>query len=149
MREISTTIDIAATPDEVWGVLADTAGYGRWNPFIPALTGRLVVGGRLSVRITPPGGRAMTFRPTVTAVQPGRRLAWLGSAGVRGIADGAHVFDLAPLADGTTRLTQSERFTGVAVPLLGGLLRKTLAGFEQMNSALKTETERRTAESVV
>ena len=146
MKQISTSTVIRAGADEVWATLADTASYAAWNPFITRLTGDLRPGGRLTVRIAPPGARPMTFRPTVTEATRGRRLAWLGTAGVRGIADGAHVFELEPLADGTTRFTQSERFTGVAVPLLAGLLAKTSAGFEQMNAALKTEVERRAGE---
>jgi len=27
-------VDIAASPEEVWAVLADLGSYGQWNPFI-------------------------------------------------------------------------------------------------------------------
>ena len=33
MREISASIHIDATPDQVCNTLADLAGYSRWNPF--------------------------------------------------------------------------------------------------------------------
>ena len=30
--EVSTTIEIAATPENVWAVLADLASYPKWHP---------------------------------------------------------------------------------------------------------------------
>lgn len=140
MHEIRTATTIGAPPEAVWAALADTASYGGWNPFIPQLEGRLAVGERLRVRIAPPGGRAMTFRPRVTAAEPGRRLAWLGRLGLPGLFDGEHAFDLEPVAGGT-RLTQSERFTGALVPLLRGSLGATEEGFRQMNEALRERVE--------
>jgi hypothetical protein len=37
---------------------------------------------------------------------------------------------------------QSERFTGVLVPFVGGILRKTEEGFRRMNAELKARAER-------
>jgi Polyketide cyclase / dehydrase and lipid transport len=34
MRTISASVDISASPQEVWAVLADLDSYGDWNPFI-------------------------------------------------------------------------------------------------------------------
>src|SRR3954463_1293503 len=84
-----------------------------------------------------PGGKPMTFTPRVTHVEPGRRLAWLGRLGIPGLFDGAHSFTLEPLDDSHTRLVQSESFTGILVWFSGGLLKKTEAGFQAMNDALK------------
>lgn len=38
MRTISASVDIAASPEEVWAVLADLDSYGEWNPFIRSVT---------------------------------------------------------------------------------------------------------------
>src|SRR6476661_10757288 len=88
MKSITTVVEIPATPEQVWAMLVDTAAYPAWNPFITKLSGELAAGQRLEVRIAPPGGRAMTFRPTVTRVEAGRRLEWLGTMGLKGIFDG-------------------------------------------------------------
>ena len=142
MKLISVSTVIAAPADLVWQILSDGPAYRRWNPFITQLEGRLAVGQRLRVRIAPPGGRAMTFRPTVTSAQPAHHLAWLGRLGVPGVFDGAHSFTLEPLSDGRTRFTQSETFRGLLAPVMGGVLARTERGFAAMNEALRTRAER-------
>ena len=39
MRTTSAVIDIAATPRQVWAVLADLDAYQDWNPFIQSASG--------------------------------------------------------------------------------------------------------------
>jgi hypothetical protein len=140
-KELSHEIEIAAPPDVVWRVLAETDRYGDWNPFIRRLRGELRDGAKLEVEIAPPGGRPMTFKPTVVAAAPGRELRWLGRLLVPGLFDGEHCFFLEALPEGRTRFVQSERFSGLLVGLLGATLSKTSAGFEQMNRALKVRAE--------
>jgi hypothetical protein len=136
-------IEIDAPPAAVWAVLADTPSYPEWNPFVRRLEGDLREGARLEARIEAPGGRGMTFRPTVLAAEPARELRWLGRLLVPGLFDGEHRFRLEPLPDGRTRFVQSERFSGLLVGLVKGTLAKTLLGFEQMNGALKRRVEAR------
>lgn len=140
-RAIQHQIDIDATPAAVWAVLADTAAYGEWNPFVRRLSGELHTGAKLAVEIAPPGARAMTFKPTVLTVEDGRELRWLGRLLAPGIFDGEHSFRLQPLPDGRTRFTQSERFQGLLVRFFASTLEKTRLGFEQMNNALKQRAE--------
>lgn len=138
---LSHTIDIDAPADRVWAVLTDTAAYPEWNPFMTKLEGELAPGSRLAVTIVPPGGKSNDFSPTVTAVEPGRRLAWLGRLLLPWIFAGAHSFELRPLTAGSTRFTQSERFSGLLVPFLRGMLRSTEEGFAAMNTALAARAE--------
>jgi hypothetical protein len=140
-RQISHTIEIEASPAEVWAVLTDTASFPDWNPFVTALKGELRVGARLSVTIAPPGRRSTTFRPTVLAAEPPRELRWLGRVLVPGLFDGEHSFRLEPTAAGGTRLTQAESFSGILVRPFGGNLDSTEVGFKQMNEAVKARAE--------
>jgi hypothetical protein len=141
VKEISTGIEISAPPERVWAILADTARWGEWNPFIPTVEGALAVGERLKVRIKPPGGPGMTFRPKLLKVDPARELRWLGSLLVPGVLDGEHAFELARLGAAATQFRQSERFSGMLVPLFAGALGKAEAGFRAMNEALKARAE--------
>lgn len=140
-HRLETSIHIAATPAEVWHVLTDLDAYGEWNPFIVSAQGTVAVGEKLENRLKPPGGRPMTFRPKVTAVEPNRRLEWLGRLGVPGLFDGRHRFDLEPTPS-STLLRHTEDFNGVLVRLMKKSLDgSTLTGFNAMNRALKDRVE--------
>ena len=85
----------------------------------------------------------MTFRPVVLTVLPNMQLRWLGRLLLPGLLDGEHSFRLGEKGL-TCRFHQSERFTGVLVPLIGqGLWTATQHGFDEMNAALKTRVEAR------
>jgi hypothetical protein len=135
-RAISVTTNIEAPASVVWDVLTDLPAYPEWNPFILSISGDLRQGGRLSTRIQPPGGRAMSFRPTVTVLEPGHRLEWLGRLGAPGIFDGRHGFTLTQTDAGGTEFRQEETFSGLLVPLTGSILERTREGFSAMNDAL-------------
>jgi hypothetical protein len=141
MRELTTSIEIDASAERVWAVLTDFAAFPEWNPFITSIEGEPVVGSRLRVRIAPPGGRAMTFKPAVKTADAPRELSWFGRLLVPGLFDGEHRFRLEPLDGGRTRFVQSERFSGILVALSGKALAKAERGFEAMNEALKLRAE--------
>ena len=136
-HEIRSEIDIEAPPDAVWTHLSDLGHYEEWNPFITRAEGSATPGERLSLRMQPTGGRAMTIRPTVTTATEGSAFEWLGHLGIAGIFDGRHRFELSETPTGT-HLVQREEFRGVLVrPLRRSLDTGTLAGFEAMNAALR------------
>ena len=139
--EIHTEIQIDAPPATVWEIVTDLASYSDWNPFITSSEGTLAVGERLVNRLEPPGGRPLTFKPTVTDVDPGHAFEWLGRLALPGLFDGRHRFEVVP-DDDRTRLLHTERFSGILVPLLRKSLdTHTRAGFEAMNTAVKARAE--------
>jgi len=143
MHEIRTEIEIDASAERVWSVLLDFPAYPEWNPFVRSISGDPRPGGRLRVSLHPPGGRAMTFRPTVLAAVPDRELRWRGRLLLPGVFDGEHYFQIATVAPGRVRFTHGERFSGLLVPLLkASLEQSTKAGFVAMNDALRQRAER-------
>ena len=129
MRVIAQTVAIEASPDQVWKALVgDHAG---WDPHIESISGEIQAGEKLAVRFR----NGMTFKPTVTVAEPGVALEWLGRLGVPGLFDGRHRWDLESMGD-RTRVTQSEEFTGVLVPMMGRVVTKADAGFAASNAAL-------------
>lgn len=135
MRTLHTTIEIDATPTQVWAVLTDFPAHAAWNPFFASIAGRAEVGQTLTVVARKGEGTGMTFRPTVQ-VADGSTLRWLGKLGPGGIFNGEHEFALTALPGGRTRLDHSERFSGILVPFLGSMLTQTHTGFLAFNQAL-------------
>ncbi len=142
MPTIETTESIDASPERVWQVLTDLDAYPEWNPFITEGSGEIRKGGKLKLRMQPPGGKAMNFSPTVLAADPARELRWLGRLVVPGIFDGEHWFTLEAERKGT-RLVQGEKFTGILPRFMGGTLSRTEQGFKSLNAALKERAETR------
>jgi hypothetical protein len=144
MKEIRTEIDIRASADRVWEVLTDIERYPEWNPFITRASGDLREGGRLRVRIEPPGRKPMHFRPVVQRLEEGRTVSWRGRFLLPGLFTGVHTFELEPGPDGV-RLVQSERFSGILVPLIWKVMEPAIrTGFSGMNQELKARAEGRT-----
>jgi hypothetical protein len=141
-HELATEIVISAPAEKVWSVLTDFSSYPEWNPFVVCIQGELATNARLEVEIKPPGGRGMTFKPKLTQLIPGQKLAWTGRLPVPGAFQGEHRFELWPLGADRTLLIHAERFSGLLVPLLEKSLEtKTRAGFEAMNEAVKERAE--------
>ncbi|MGW1229801.1 SRPBCC family protein [Streptomyces sp. NPDC001515] len=143
---LTASIEIEASPDEVWKVLTDLPAYPDWNPFlvssrVTSAGGRLEEGATLRNVMRDRTGDSV-FSPEVLAVEPGRELRWLGKIGPGWIGDGEHRFVIEEIGDHRVRLTQSESFTGVAVPFAAGKLRSdTLPQFRAMNEALARRVE--------
>ncbi|MGY1695186.1 SRPBCC family protein [Geodermatophilus sp. SYSU D00814] len=141
-RRLTSEIDVDAPPERVWQVLTAFSSYADWNPFIVRAEGEARTGARLTLRMQPVGGRAMTLRPTVLEAVAGQRLRWLGRLGVPGLLDAEHSFHLEPRSGGGTHLVQDEVFRGVLLPLVGRSLdRGTRPAFGLMDRALKERAE--------
>jgi hypothetical protein len=142
MKQLHTEIEIEAPAERVWELLTDFASYPEWNPFIRSISGQPTPGERLEVRLEPPGGRGMTFKPKVLNAEPNRELRWLGHLLVPGLFDGEHSFTIQPLEENRVHFVQREAFKGLLVPLFSRSLdTNTQRGFEEMNRALKERTE--------
>lgn len=131
---------ISAPPQQVWDVLTDWPSFPSWNPFIRRAEGALAVGNRVRI-VLRLGPSLMRLRPTITRVEPPRRLRWRARLALPGLYDVERRFDL-DARDGGTLLTQSETPSGLVAPLLGPLLRAPIeTGYHALESALKARVE--------
>ena len=150
MRTIEAVTDIAATPLQVWDVLTDFPTYPQWTTYIQQLEGRPEAGNRIKVVLGPPDRRPYVVRTPVLEATPGVRLAWaavIPGAGwlPHAVYTGAHEFLLTAIADGATRLTHREYFSGLIARLTKEGPRGGDEGFDAFNKALKGRVESLTA----
>jgi hypothetical protein len=143
-HEITTTTEIAATPENVWAVLADLAGYSQWHPAYQSVTGQLAAGSTLTITTThPASGRTMTARVKVRIAEPGRELRWVSK--LLGVTISERLFRLSP-ADGGTSLEQAGTYRGVGGNRVRGTV-KTIEriqdSFAAINEAIKRQAEAR------
>lgn len=138
---IATEIIIAATPKQVWDVLADFSSYGEWSNF-SKIDGVPQPGTRLAMKM--PG---MSFGSTVTAATPEQKLEWAATIINESIFCGRHTFVLTPNPDGSTHLANVETFSGALVWPLRGMFKQNekrrANGYDGFNQALKSRVESR------
>lgn len=141
---LHTEIEVDATPEQVWKVLADREAYPEWNPFIISSTGELTAGTTITNVLRDTQGKETTFTPELLAVVPNKELRWIGRIAFGGIFDGEHAFRLEELPGGRTRLIHEETFRGAAIPFTKSMLTKTIEPqFNAMNQALATRATTR------
>jgi hypothetical protein len=144
-HEVTTSTEIAATPETVWAVLADLPSYPRWHPAFLSVTGQLAVGSTLTITTThPTSGRKITGKVKVRAAEPGRELRWVSR--MAGVTISDRVFALSPVAGGTS-LVQSGTYRGLGGHRGGRLtttaLERIETAFVAINEAIKQQAEAR------
>ncbi len=139
MKEIVTEIQINASPEKVWSVLAAGHDWGSWNPFVVRVEGELKVGARLKNTLVMKGRKPMVIAPKVLVADSAKELRWLGRLGFRGLFDGEHYFLLKPKDNGT-QLVHGEKFSGILIGMLN--MSDAKESFEALNRGLKAQAER-------
>ncbi|QHC65984.1 SRPBCC domain-containing protein [Rathayibacter oskolensis] len=136
---LATTVDISATPDEVWEVLSDFSAYGEWSNF-SRIDGSPELGTTLRMRM--PG---FWFSSTVTAVDEGRELQWSAKLLSAGLFLGEHSFLLSVTDEGTTRVHNTETFSGALTRPFEGFFagNHSDGGYAAFNQSLKSRVEAR------
>ncbi len=139
MTEISATIEIAATPDRVWAVLADLPSYPRWNPVFVKASGQLTVGNRITLTSHQPvTGHTMTVKVKVVTADPATELRW--ASNVVGLMHSERSFILSP-ADGGTRLMQTGSYRGLFTHFPPKTISRIQVSFDTINQAIKQHAE--------
>jgi hypothetical protein len=142
-KQLYTEIEISASPKIIWDILTNFADFPNWNPFVRKIKGELKIGEKLEVFIQPKGGKGMTFKPVLLAVEKERELRWRGKFLISGLFDGEHFFKIEPLGENRVKFIHGENFQGLLVGVMAKSLdTNTLGGFKEMNEALKNLAEK-------
>ena len=129
--QFDTTVEVDATPEDVWAVLIDVQRWPEWTDSMAEV--RWHQGAAVSVgsraRVKQPGMPALTW--TVTALDGGHGFTWqTSSVGVATL--GTHAVE--PLGDGRSRLTLGLRQSGALAGLIGMLTGSRTRRYVQMEA---------------
>jgi hypothetical protein len=108
---------IRATPEAIWPILTDAAGYATWENGVARVDGRIAPGE--TIRVVSEANPDRTFPVTISAFDPPRSMTRSGGMPL-GLFRGVRTFSLTPQGDGTTRFDVREEYSG---PLLGMMWR--------------------------
>jgi hypothetical protein len=132
---IRTTIH--ASPDRIWTLLTDAAGFPRWNSTVTSIEGEIAEGQTLKLKV--PTARDRVFKPKVSNVEPRRSMIW--SDGMAPMFKGVRTFTLTPTGDGSTEFAMKEEFSGLMLPMIKGSLPDFAPVFEAYAEDLKRAAE--------
>lgn len=121
---VTTSVDLKAEPSAVWSVLSDLGGLGNWITnhagFVGAAPGRAASGVEYTEKLRVLG-MPSEVRWTIAGVDDGRSITQEGK-GPMGISIDGH-YALEP-ANGGTRLTVSQSFSGATIFAVKGQLER-------------------------
>ena len=119
-------------------MLADLESWKEWAGV--AMRGQLRAGEKVESRWNPPGSRlSFRSRSRVAAVEPPYRFRTAGTLLSSRVLAGERVYELEPLPQATTRMTNSGRYEGL---LFAGRLANEAESFAlQFNQRLKKRVE--------
>ena len=139
--ELRTEVEINAPAAHVYRVLTDFERYHEWNPFIPSIAGKPVLGEQLSLEVSLPEGNIYMLKPHITQLTESAELRWHGSYLFPFWLRAEHFFLVSERAERLTRFVQGGNFTGYSLRFAGNTLTLTARGFVYMNEALKKRAE--------
>ena len=139
MKSYEASATIQADPEHIWAILVDAPHYPSWDSGVEGVEGRIGPDERIKVRSSANPKRA--FPVKVTGFAPGRSMTWTGGMPL-GLFKGVRTFTLAPQADGATRFTMREEYTGPLLPMIWKSMPDLGPSFEQFARGLKQRAER-------
>lgn len=138
MKEYRATTTISASPETIWQILTDAAGYPEWDPNVDRIEGQIAPGEKITAYTKLSPGRA--FPVTVTEFVPKQKMTWSGGMPL-GLFKGERMFTLVPNDNDSITFTVREIFSGPLLPLIGRSLPDLSTAFEQFAAGLKSRAE--------
>ncbi len=142
MREIRTEIQIAASPEKVWSILANFNTWKNWNPIVSDASGDAALGSELTVVMCGKDGKAsQKYKPVITVFQKPKSLHWRAKMMAKVLFTNDKILELKEVSGGTN-VIHSELFGGFMVPMFWSMMKREVPTMlEKMNTALKKKVE--------
>jgi hypothetical protein len=141
MKELRTEIEIQASPEKVWQILAGFDKWPEWNPFIHTVIGKPEIGEKVDITFRT-ASKEMTLHCTIVKAESNRELCWKYHVIIPGLFRGEHSFIIEPMGTDRVRFVDREIFNGLLVSLQAkDIDTNSRRGFEEMDRALKVRAE--------
>ena len=135
------TIEIRASIDKVWGIIANFNAWQGWNPLYVKSEGNLALGESIHFAVALPGLKPHEGSASVISLQVNKQVRYQMLSG-GGLVKATRYIELTETEPGFCRVTNGEIMGGLLGPVLyllvGKRVRQGLAG---MNEALKDLAE--------
>ncbi len=137
---VNTTLEINASPHQIWRVLTDFAAYDEWNPMLRNVRTCLAPNAKVHFEVVRVDAPVLRLAAKITEHEPERSLVWRG--GSRAMISGEHYFRIERLDNHRSRFHHGEQFSGLLLPLMRPLLNSASPLYGAMSNALKNIVER-------
>jgi hypothetical protein len=138
MRYYEASSAIAASPEAVWAVLSDGAGWPGWDSGVEAVEGRIAKGETVKIRSQAAPGR--TFPVRVTRFDPPACLRFSGGMPL-GLFRGVRTYEVSEGVDGQAAFRMREEYSGPLLPLIWRSMPDLGPSFQRFARGLKQRVE--------
>lgn len=140
--ELRAEVEIHARPAAIWRRLTDFNDYVSWNPYVVRAKGKLDVGERVDLVLSPPGGSEVKVKRHILELRESEELRWQGPYGFGIWLRSEQYFRLREgRSTENTRLLIGENLKGPGVTSNNQLVMNIARGLALMNQALKRRLE--------
>jgi hypothetical protein len=138
MKAFAVQTSIDASPERIWFLLTDAAGYTRWNNTLTKVEGTIAAGQKVTVHAKINPGRAFPLK--VTKFEPSKEMVWTGGMPL-GLFKGERTFTLSQGSKGVTEFSMREEYSGLMAPLIAKSIPDLQPAFDEFASDLKRAAE--------
>ena len=136
-KVFATRVEIDASAEQVWAILADLDHYADWNPFTPRIETNFELGTPVVLHVSFDGAKPIRQVEILRAWEPGERLCWGLTMGPAWFFRAERNQRVEPLGPDCCRYVSEDAFAGLFSPIVellyGG---KVQRGFDAMGAAL-------------
>lgn len=144
-RVVTTEIEIAASPEQVWKTVSNIDNWKNWSPIIEDSQGTPSPGAKLMITMVGDEGKngkpGPSYEPVITVFEPSKNLSWSANMGANFIMTNGKIMKLEATNSGT-KLIHKETFRGMMVPMMWEKFQNNVPNMlNSMNEALKKIVE--------
>jgi hypothetical protein len=143
MKTYSATTAIRATPEAIWKILTDAAGYPSWDHSYTSIEGQIALGETITLHHRDMKPQVLPM--TVTVFEPQQRMVWTGGGMPEAVFKGERVFALsAPNGSGgaaEVEFTVQLVFSGLMAAVITKSIPDMQPHLDEFAAALKKRAE--------